>query len=70
MKGRTSIIIAHRLFTIRHVDRIIVLHKGKVVEQGSHDELYAAQGFYHRLYELQYQEQETAEVAYKDLLPK
>lgn len=63
MKGRTSIIIAHRLFTIRHVDRIIVLHKGKVVEQGSHDELYAAQGFYHRLYELQYQEQETAEVA-------
>lgn len=63
MKGRTSIIIAHRLFTIRHVDRIIVLHKGKVVEQGSHDELYAAQGFYHRLYELQYQEQETADVA-------
>jgi ATP-binding cassette, subfamily B, multidrug efflux pump len=63
MKGRTSIIIAHRLFTIRHVDRIIVLHKGKVVEQGSHDDLYAAQGFYHRLYELQYQEQETADVA-------
>lgn len=63
MKDRTSIIIAHRLFTIRHVDRIIVLHKGRVVEQGSHDALYAQQGYYHRLYELQYQEQETADVA-------
>ncbi|HEV3311070.1 MAG TPA: ABC transporter ATP-binding protein, partial [Chloroflexota bacterium] len=60
MTGRTSIIIAHRLFTIRHVDRIIVLHKGKLVEQGTHDDLLEAQGFYHRLYELQYQEQETA----------
>jgi ATP-binding cassette subfamily B protein len=62
MKGRTSIIIAHRLFTIRHVDRIIVLHKGKVVEQGNHEELLARQGYYHRLYELQYEEQELAEV--------
>jgi len=62
MKGRTSIIIAHRLFTIRHVDRIIVLHKGRVVEQGTHDNLLAQRGYYHRLYELQYQEQELAEV--------
>ncbi len=62
MKGRTSIIIAHRLFTIRHVDRIIVLHKGRVVEQGNHEELLARQGYYHRLYELQYEEQELAEV--------
>jgi ATP-binding cassette subfamily B multidrug efflux pump len=60
MNNRTSIIIAHRLFTIRHVDRIIVLHKGKLVEQGTHDDLLAQQGFYHRLYELQYQEQEDA----------
>lgn len=60
MQGRTSIIIAHRLFTIRHVDRILVLHKGKLVEQGSHDELLAHQGYYHRLYQLQYQEQEVA----------
>jgi ATP-binding cassette, subfamily B, multidrug efflux pump len=59
MTNRTSIIIAHRLFTIRHVDRILVLHKGRLVEQGSHAELLDRQGFYHRLYQLQYQEQEA-----------
>ncbi len=58
MKGRTSIIIAHRLFTIRHVDRILVLHKGRLVEQGSHDQLMQEAGYYRRLYQLQYQEQE------------
>lgn len=59
MRGRTSIIIAHRLFTIRHVDRILVLHKGRLVEEGSHEELLARGGFYRRLYQLQYQEQEV-----------
>jgi ATP-binding cassette subfamily B protein len=63
MKGRTSIIIAHRLFTIRHVDRIIVLHKGQLVEQGTHDDLLSKQGYYHRLYELQYEEQESAAIS-------
>jgi ATP-binding cassette subfamily B protein len=63
MQGRTSIIIAHRLFTIRHVDRILVLHRGKLVEQGNHNELLAAGGYYHRLYQLQYQEQEQREGA-------
>jgi len=58
MENRTSIIIAHRLFTIRHVDRILVLHRGRLVEEGSHDELLARHGYYHRLYQLQYQEQE------------
>ena len=58
MRGRTSIIIAHRLSTIRHVDRIIVLHKGQIVEMGTHDELLERRGFYYRLYELQYQDQE------------
>jgi ATP-binding cassette subfamily B protein len=58
MRGRTSIIIAHRLSTIKHVDRIIVLHKGLVVEEGSHEELLARNGYYYRLYQLQYQEQE------------
>lgn len=59
MHGRTSIIIAHRLSTIQHVDRIIVLHKGKVVEDGTHDELMLRNGYYYRLYQLQYQEQEA-----------
>jgi len=63
MSGRTSIIIAHRLSTIKHVDRIIVLHKGNVVEEGTHEELLARNGYYYRLYQLQYQEQEGAEVS-------
>jgi ATP-binding cassette subfamily B protein len=60
LKGRTSIVIAHRLSTIRHADRIIVLHQGKVVEDGSHEELLAQGGFYHRLYHLQFAEQAAA----------
>ena len=61
MRGRTSIIIAHRLSTIRDADRVIVLHKGRVVEEGTHDELMARGDFYYRLYQLQYQEQEARE---------
>jgi ATP-binding cassette subfamily B multidrug efflux pump len=56
MRGRTSVIIAHRLSTIRNVDRIVVLHKGHIVEDGTHESLLARNGYYKRLYELQYAE--------------
>lgn len=57
LKGRTSVVIAHRLSTIRYVDRILVLHRGVLVEDGTHDELLALNGYYARLYKLQYAEQ-------------
>jgi ABC-type multidrug transport system fused ATPase/permease subunit len=55
MAGRTSIVIAHRLSTIQDVDRIHVLHHGRIVETGSHDELLARRGAYWRLYQLQFE---------------
>ena len=54
MLNRTSIVIAHRLSTIRNVDRIIVMHKGRIVEQGTHEHLLGQQGVYRRLYDFQY----------------
>ena len=60
MAGRTSIVIAHRLSTIQSADRIVVMHKGRIREVGSHQELLAERGIYYRLYQLQYQEQEAA----------
>jgi len=56
MQGRTSIIIAHRLSTIQNVDRIMVMRKGQLAEQGNHFELLEQGGYYRKLYELQYQE--------------
>lgn len=53
-KGRTSIIIAHRLATVKKADKIIVLDKGNIVEQGTHKELLAKQGYYANLYEIQF----------------
>jgi ATP-binding cassette, subfamily B, multidrug efflux pump len=58
--GRTSIVIAHRLSTVQRADRILVLHRGEVREQGTHQELLALRGIYYRLYLLQYKEQEGA----------
>jgi subfamily B ATP-binding cassette protein MsbA len=54
MTGRTVIVIAHRISTIRRADKIVVLDRGKIVEIGSHDELIDHGGIYHRLHELQY----------------
>ena len=54
MRGRTTIAIAHRLSTIQGMDRILVLHKGQLRESGTHQELLAARGIYHRLYQLQF----------------
>jgi ATP-binding cassette subfamily B multidrug efflux pump len=58
LSGRTSLVIAHRLSTIQHADRILVFHKGRLREQGAHQELLAQRGIYYRLYQLQYKEQE------------
>lgn len=61
VKGRTSLIIAHRLSTIQKADRILVMHRGELREQGTHRELLAQRGIYHRLYQLQYRDQENAQ---------
>ena len=58
--GRTSLVIAHRLSTIRRADRILVMHKGRLREQGTHQELLAQRGIYHRLYQLQFATEEAA----------
>lgn len=65
MQNRTCFVIAHRLGTIRHATKIIVLHKGKIIERGSHDELVASGGFYSAL--LKIQDASTVEEAFERL---
>ncbi len=59
LRDRTAIVIAHRLSTVQHVDEILVLHKGRIHERGSHQQLLRLRGLYWRLYQLQYKDQET-----------
>jgi ATP-binding cassette subfamily B multidrug efflux pump len=59
LRGRTAIVIAHRLSTVQNVDEILVLHKGRIRERGTHQELLSRRGMYWRLYELQYRDQEA-----------
>ena len=58
MQGRTSFIVAHRLSTIQHADNIIVLSHGKILEQGTHQQLLAQHGRYYQLYTLQYHKEQ------------
>jgi ATP-binding cassette subfamily B protein len=58
LRGRTAIVIAHRLSTVQNVDEILVMHKGRIRERGTHQELLAQRGLYWRLYQLQYRDQE------------
>jgi ATP-binding cassette subfamily B protein len=62
MKGRTAIVIAHRLSTVQNVDEILVLHKGRIKERGTHQELLARRGMYWKLYQLQYKDQEISPI--------
>jgi len=62
VEGRTSLVIAHRLSTIQRANQIIVMHKGRVREMGTHQQLLALRGVYYKLYQLQYKDQELAGV--------
>jgi ATP-binding cassette subfamily B protein len=59
VEGRTSVIIAHRLSTIQRADRILVMHKGRLRESGTHQELLGLRGIYWKLYQLQYKDQDV-----------
>jgi ATP-binding cassette subfamily B protein len=61
VEGRTSIVIAHRLSTIQRADKILVMHKAQLRESGTHQELLAARGIYHKLFQLQYMDQQVME---------
>ena len=62
IRGRTSIVIAHRLSTVRNADLILVVRDGKIVEQGRHDELMHQRGAYYKLYTRQYEDESTGAI--------
>ncbi len=64
MKGRTTFVIAHRLSTIKYADRIVVLVSGRIVEEGTHDELLAKSGEYKKLYDMQFRD--TSDITYEE----
>jgi ABC-type multidrug transport system fused ATPase/permease subunit len=59
MKGRTTFIIAHRISSLKHADEILVLENGSIVERGTHDELVTKQGYYKRIFDIQYKDQKA-----------
>ena len=61
-QGRTSLMIAHRLSTVRNADLILVVRNGKIVEQGTHKELIRMRGYYYELYTRQYEDEATAQL--------
>lgn len=66
IKGRTSVVIAHRLSTVKNADLILVVKNGKIIEQGKHTELLKAKGHYYRLYTRQYEDEATSRVLAKE----
>ena len=64
MKNRTTFVIAHRLSTVQHADRILVLNEGQIVEDGTHQELLAMGGLYNKLYELQFRDLDFGNIEY------
>ena len=60
IEGRTSIVIAHRISTVKNADIILVVKDGKIVERGKHEELMAMKGYYHNLYTRQYEDEATS----------
>ena len=61
MHNRTTLVIAHRLSTVRRADRIVVMVRGQIIEQGTHNQLLALNAEYRKLYDLQFQDPETVE---------
>ena len=68
MTGRTVLVIAHRLGTVRHADRILVVDEGRIVERGTHDQLLARGGLYARLYRDQFAASRSAGMA-EEIVP-